>query len=72
MDDCTVIVCLLDVREPPLLEVPRIPASPTPTIAPTVSVAQAMHSIAKKTVANATYQTSRQPSVEAAAVKVGK
>ena len=71
VDDCTIIVCLLDVREPPPLEVSRLPGQ-LPSIAPTVSVAQAMHSSIKKNVANASYQTSRHPVLEASAVQVGK
>ena len=64
-------MCLLDVREPPPLEIPRLPGQP-PSIAPTVSIAQAMHSTLRKNTANASYQTSRHPALEVSAVQVGK
>jgi len=72
VDDCTIIVCLLDVRAPAPKEGAQLPTPLTPGHAPTVSVAQAMHSIARKSVTNSSYQSSRQSSLENANVKVCK
>jgi hypothetical protein len=70
VDDCTIIVCLLDVIKPTAKESAQLPKPSASEHGPTISVAQAMHSIAKKNVTNSSYQSSRQSSLETAMVKV--